>query len=267
MDLHTFVGNIVTPVEYSCKNNKSPHFKRLLNELSAPSSCSINKGQLSPSARLEADHLGILIVPDLLPNLSTFLGYIRGPPDCPYEHAVFEVAIHISPDYPYKTPDVKFTAKSRPWHPNVSSASGYICCTVLSNWEPTTSLKDIMMGLQFLLQCPNWDSPQDQQVQMQYRRDPKEYERKARMWAKEKALPCNHIEFLMSNVPTSVEEKSHGNGNRSRPKEVPNKAAAAGRESVEKSKLMGSFQMSTKKKNSKKLSNHDGVCSNICPVQ
>ena len=125
------------------------------------------------------------------------------------------------------------------------------------------------MGLLFLLQCPNWDSPQDQQVQMQYRRDPKAYERKARMWAKERALPCNHIEFLMSNVPTSVEEKSHGNGNHSMPKEVPKEVpkAAAGGESAEQSKLMGSFQMSTKKKNSKKVSNHDGVCSNICPVQ
>jgi ubiquitin-conjugating enzyme (huntingtin interacting protein 2) len=263
--------DIITPLEYSC-HKKSPYFKRLLNEMSAPYSCSLYKGKLSPTSRLEAENTGILLVPDMQPDLKAFKGYILGPPDSPYERAVYEVSMVIPDDYPYKAPRVTFTENSRPWHPNVSSASGYICCTLLSNWKPTTSLKNILMGLQFLLQCPNWDSPQDQQVQIQFRQDPKEYDRKARLWAKEKALPRNYIESIISHVPiltdelqSAESERSHGN----KPMQSCSVTPVEGSKESSKAgvKVLGSFRMSTKKEK-RSTTNHDrSMCSNICPVQ
>ena len=108
-------------------------------------------------------------------NLTTFVGYIRGPPDSCYSNAVYELSILVGSKYPFEAPKVSFNRSSIPYHPNVSSVTGYICCTVLSQWQPNTSLKDVMLGLQFLLACPNWEDPQDKQVQIMYKQDPEKF--------------------------------------------------------------------------------------------
>ena len=54
-------------------------------------------------------------------NLTTFVGYIRGPPDSCYSNAVYELSILVGSKYPFEAPKVSFNRSSIPYHPNVSS--------------------------------------------------------------------------------------------------------------------------------------------------
>lgn len=272
------MSTLNTPHMYQFVGKKTPnYFKRLVQEISLPSSCSIYQGSLSESSRSESKHLGILIVPTAT-NLTEFIGYIVGPPDSPYENAVYEISILVSGKYPFEAPKVTFHSSSRPWHPNVSSATGYICVSVLSQWQPTTSLKDILLALQVLLQCPNWDDPQDQQVQLMYRQDPEAFLKKAKNWAEQHAHPVDTIEWLCQSVPTAAETELardeiakavSGQSGQSGERKMESTSVKSGSatESSSSSSVLGSFRMSTKKKEMTGGDQSDRLCGSICQTQ
>lgn len=70
----------------------------------------------------EKQGIDIALVEDDLMHL---LGIIAGPPSSVYEDGKFKVDIRIGDKYPFQAPAVKFV--TRIWHPNISSATGYVC--------------------------------------------------------------------------------------------------------------------------------------------
>ncbi|KAF7730820.1 E2 SUMO-conjugating protein ubc9 [Apophysomyces ossiformis] len=88
-------------------------------------------------------------------------------------------------DYPSKPPKCKFTPPL--FHPNVYP-SGTICLSILNEdegWKPAITVKQILLGVQDLLNDPNPESPAQQDAYMLFRRDKKEYERRVREQAQQ----------------------------------------------------------------------------------
>ncbi|KAI1285923.1 putative ubiquitin-conjugating enzyme E2 21 [Halotydeus destructor] len=123
-------------------------------------------------------------------SLKQLKGFIRGPPETPYEGGIFELDITLPDTYPFVAPTVRF--KTSVWHPNVSSQSGYICLDILSDqWSASLTLKAVLMSLQALLQEPQVDDPQDAVVARQMRRSKKRFQATARYWTVIYAKPAD----------------------------------------------------------------------------
>ena len=207
-------GGVFTPSRYTPHDDNSfgRAFQRIAAELSDVDGCSVYRGCLSLSSRHWAQTLGVLLVP-LTEDLTNLRGFLRGPPDTPFADATFAVDITIGPDYPFTPPKVRFctgnavadgktvaegsvvaAASSKPmlsvpWHPNVSSQTGYICCTILKEggWGPAHTLKLLLQGLQTLLQCPEWDDPVNDEVRRMWSHA-LQSTRRRRAWARRQLM-------------------------------------------------------------------------------
>jgi len=115
-------------------------------------------------------------------DFTHFKGHFRGPPDTPYEGGMYEVDIRITPEYPFKPPEMRFITKI--WHPNVSSQTGAICLDTLKEaWSPVLTLKSALISLQSLLSSPEPKDPQDAEVAGMLISRPEEFAHVAREWA------------------------------------------------------------------------------------
>lgn len=115
-------------------------------------------------------------------DFTHFHGLFQGPPDTPYESGRYEVDIRITPEYPFKPPDMRFITKI--WHPNVSSQTGAICLDTLGQaWSPVLTLKSALISLQSLLSSPEPKDPQDAEVASMLISRPEEFAQVAREWA------------------------------------------------------------------------------------
>lgn len=73
--------------------------------------------------------------------------------------AIYPIQIEYPADYPSKPPKISFPAGF--YHPNVYP-SGKICLSILNegeDWKPSITLKQIVLGIQELLNNPNPNSP------------------------------------------------------------------------------------------------------------
>ncbi|KPV72457.1 uncharacterized protein RHOBADRAFT_18109, partial [Rhodotorula graminis WP1] len=102
-----------------------------------------------------------------------------------YEGGRFEVDI-VAPDrYPFEPLKIKFVTKV--YHPNISSASGYICLDILNkSWSPVYTLRTCLVSLQALLSSPEPTDPQDAEVAKHYLTDRRGFEATAKFWTEEK---------------------------------------------------------------------------------
>lgn len=115
-------------------------------------------------------------------DFTHFKGHFRGPPDTPYEGGRYEVDIRITPEYPFKPPEMRFITKI--WHPNVSSQTGAICLDTLGTaWSPVLTLKSALISLQSLLSSPEPKDPQDAEVASMLLNRPEQFRHVAREWA------------------------------------------------------------------------------------
>ena len=94
--------------------------------------------------------------PDGSSNLFSWKCSIPGKAGTPWAGGNYPVTITFTEKYPSACPSVKFPENF--FHPNIYS-SGKVCLSILNNWKPTTSLKQILLGLQTLLTDPNPDDP------------------------------------------------------------------------------------------------------------
>ncbi|KAF2071991.1 hypothetical protein CYY_006704 [Polysphondylium violaceum] len=90
-------------------------------------------------------------------NLFLWNCSIPGKEGTAWQGGLYPVTIHFSEDYPSKSPLCSFPGKF--FHPNVFE-NGQICLSILGNdWKPSISVKQILLGIQDLLDTPNPNSP------------------------------------------------------------------------------------------------------------
>eukprot|EP00850_Spirogloea_muscicola_P006806 SM000033S12327 [mRNA] locus=s33:260826:261798:+ [translate_table: standard] len=97
----------------------------------------------------------------------------------------YPLTIHFSEDYPSKPPKCKFPANF--FHPNIYP-SGTVCLSILnedSGWRPAITVKQILIGIQELLDAPNPADPAQTDAYTLFIQDPEEYKRRVRHQSKQ----------------------------------------------------------------------------------
>ncbi|KAF8923204.1 E2 SUMO-conjugating protein ubc9, partial [Haplosporangium bisporale] len=92
-------------------------------------------------------------------DLMTWQVGIPGKPNTPWENGVYKLTLTFPDDYPSKPPKCKFVPPL--FHPNVYP-SGTVCLSILNEeegWKPAITIKQILLGIQDLLNDPNPESP------------------------------------------------------------------------------------------------------------
>lgn len=93
------------------------------------------------------------------------------------------------PEYPTKPPKCKFSPPL--FHPNVYP-SGTVCLSILNEeegWKPAITIKEILLGIQSLLDEPNPESPAQADAFNLFKKDRQAYEKKVRSIVKENPAP------------------------------------------------------------------------------
>jgi ubiquitin-conjugating enzyme E2 I len=120
-------------------------------------------------------------------DLTQWTAGIPGKAGTLWADAVFPVTILFPSEYPSKPPKVRFPAGF--YHPNVYP-SGTICLSILNeaqDWRPAITLKQIVLGVQELLDTPNPNSPAQEPAWKAFSKDKTLYEKKVKEQAKKYA--------------------------------------------------------------------------------
>ncbi|KAH0830638.1 hypothetical protein J3R83DRAFT_2093 [Lanmaoa asiatica] len=92
-------------------------------------------------------------------NLMEWEVGIPGKAGTPWEGGLYKLSMTFPEDYPSKPPKCKFTPPL--FHPNVYP-SGTVCLSILDeekSWKPAITIKQILLGIQDLLDDPNVNDP------------------------------------------------------------------------------------------------------------
>jgi ubiquitin-conjugating enzyme E2 D/E len=82
---------------------------------------------------------------------------IMGPEGSPYHGGIFELKIHLPPDYPFRAPHIVFMTKI--YHCNVN-ANGAICLDILKDkWSPALTISKALLSICSLMDDPNPNDP------------------------------------------------------------------------------------------------------------
>ena len=135
------------------------------------------------------DHpFGFVARPDTKPDgtldLFRWTCGIPGKVDTSWAGGRYKLTLEFSEDYPSKPPKCKFPQGF--FHPNIYP-SGTVCLSILNedeSWRPSITVKQILMGIQDLLDSPNPASPAQSEAYMLFTNDRADYDRKV----KEQAL-------------------------------------------------------------------------------
>ena len=171
-----------------------------LPSLSPPSSSSSLSLSLLPQERKSwrKDHpFGFVAKPisnsDGSSNLLKWEAGIPGKEGTDWEGGVYKVHLEFTDDYPAEPPKVKFVPPL--FHVNVF-ASGAVCLSILDrakDWRPAITIKQVLLGIQDLLNNPNPDSAAHQQAINLYSSNKEAYKRRIREEAK-KNKPAEETE-------------------------------------------------------------------------
>ncbi|KAE8782496.1 SUMO-conjugating enzyme SCE1 [Hordeum vulgare] len=118
-------------------------------------------------------------------NLMVWHCTIPGKQGTDWEGGNYPLTLHFSEDYPSKPPKCKFPTNF--FHPNVYP-SGTVCLSILnedSGWRPAITVKQILVGIQDLLDLPNPADPAQTDGYHLYIQDLVEYKRRVRVQAKQ----------------------------------------------------------------------------------
>lgn len=100
-----------------------------------------------------------------------------------WEGGVYKLTMEFSDDYPAKPPKCKFTPPL--FHPNVYP-SGTVCLSILNedeDWRPAITIKQVLLGIQVMLNEPNPLSPAQREAYDIYMKDREEYNRRVKLQA------------------------------------------------------------------------------------
>jgi ubiquitin-conjugating enzyme E2 D/E len=105
---------------------------------------------------------------------------IIGPEGTPYHGGVFNLSIHFSPEYPFKSPKINFQTKI--YHPNINSA-GQICLDILkTEWSPALTISKVLLSICSLLNDPNPDDPLVSEIANEYKTNRQKFIENASIW-------------------------------------------------------------------------------------
>eukprot|EP00745_Piridium_sociabile_P033648 TRINITY_DN57810_c0_g1_i2.p1 TRINITY_DN57810_c0_g1~~TRINITY_DN57810_c0_g1_i2.p1 ORF type:complete len:134 (+),score=18.29 TRINITY_DN57810_c0_g1_i2:2-403(+) len=105
---------------------------------------------------------------------------IPGKKDSLWANGEFPLVMIFTDDYPGKPPKCKFPEKF--YHPNVYP-SGTVCLSILNedeDWKPSITIRDILLGIQDLLNNPNPASPAQEEAFTDFTSNKEEYARKVK---------------------------------------------------------------------------------------
>ena len=122
--------------------------------------------------------------PDGSTNMMMWQCGVPGKKGTPHEGGLYKIEISFTEDYPSKAPLVKF--KPVIFHPNVYG-SGKICLSIIDDtkgWQPTITIKQILLGVQDLLNNPNNADPAQSESSDLLKRSKAAYEARVRQEVK-----------------------------------------------------------------------------------
>ncbi|KAL6947040.1 E2 SUMO-conjugating protein ubc9 [Hanseniaspora vineae] len=111
-------------------------------------------------------------------NMQKWEAGIPGKDNTIWGNAVYPITIEYPNDYPSKPPKVRFPPAF--YHPNIYP-SGTVCLSILNedqDWRPAITLKQIVLGVQSLLDNPNPNSPAQEPAWKAFSRNKTEYTQK-----------------------------------------------------------------------------------------
>ncbi|KAL8513811.1 hypothetical protein ACS0TY_013065 [Phlomoides rotata] len=117
-------------------------------------------------------------------NLMVWHCIIPGKSNTDWEGGYYPLTMHFSEDYPSKPPKCKFPQNF--FHPNIYP-SGTVCLSILnedSGWRPAITVKQVLVGIQDLLDQPNPNDPAQTDGYTLFIQDPAEYKKRVREQAK-----------------------------------------------------------------------------------
>ncbi|KAL5239230.1 hypothetical protein ACI65C_006640 [Semiaphis heraclei] len=118
--------------------------------------------------------------PDGSLNLMKWDCTIPGLKNTIWEHGFYTLKMSFSDNYPSSPPRVQF--KPPIFHPNIYP-SGTVCLSILDEskgWQSSTTIKQILIGIQYLLNEPNIDDPAQMEAYQLYTRDRITYNKRVR---------------------------------------------------------------------------------------
>ncbi|KAJ1975270.1 SUMO conjugating enzyme Hus5 [Dimargaris cristalligena] len=118
-------------------------------------------------------------------DLMNWQAGIPGKTGTDWEHGIYKLTISFPEEYPTKPPKCKFTPPL--FHPNVYP-TGTVCLSIVNadeDWKPGITLKQILLGIQDLLDDPNPLSPAQADAYNLFRKNREMYQKRVRQQAKE----------------------------------------------------------------------------------
>ncbi|KAI5210253.1 ubiquitin-conjugating enzyme [Aureobasidium subglaciale] len=113
-----------------------------------------------------------------------------------WEGGLFKLEVQFPDEYPTKPPKCpsnphlgKFVPPL--FHPNVYP-SGTVCLSILNEeegWKPAITIKEILLGIQSLLNEPNPESPAQAEAYNLFRKDRAAYEKKIKQVVRDNPAP------------------------------------------------------------------------------
>lgn len=130
---------------------------------------------------------------------------VRGPEGSPYQGGVFNLAISLPKDYPFKPPKVQFTTKI--YHCNIDR-NGSICLdTLKESWSPALTIEKTLLSICSLLESPNPDDPLVASIATEMRENGATYLRKAQEMTIRYALQNDAIKKAKDEESDSYDEE------------------------------------------------------------
>lgn len=105
---------------------------------------------------------------------------IPGKIGTPWEGGLYRINLYFNNDYPSQPPKCQFIPPIP--HVNIFD-SGAVCISLLKDWRPATTIKQLLLGIHQLLDEPNPKSPANQKSYILYRENIKKYEEEIRLFA------------------------------------------------------------------------------------
>eukprot|EP00814_Leptocylindrus_danicus_P018074 CAMPEP_0116023260 /NCGR_PEP_ID=MMETSP0321-20121206/11484_1 /TAXON_ID=163516 /ORGANISM="Leptocylindrus danicus var. danicus, Strain B650" /LENGTH=161 /DNA_ID=CAMNT_0003494503 /DNA_START=94 /DNA_END=579 /DNA_ORIENTATION=+ len=109
---------------------------------------------------------------------------IPGKTGTDWEGGVYKVLMEFTEEYPSKPPKCKFVPPL--FHPNVYP-SGTICLSILNEeegWRPAITIKQMLLGIQDLLDDPNPNSPAQSEAYNLFTSNKSEYRKRVKAEAR-----------------------------------------------------------------------------------